>query len=307
MPYRRTLAVITFAALSAGALGTPLPAGAQRPTAPRPIALVRPSAVVRVIPGDSDAAYAQVAIAYRAPELTEQLTLEILDARGRRLISWGGRDGTPLPAADLDSVSWNLRYPGVPGADSGAAWVPGPLAPPGRYLVRLSAGTAVDSTTLVIKPNPRAAASRTDYGEQLAFQLRVRDRLAQATSLLRTARSVRGDVAERRELLPDSLRQRYDLIVGVLGPRVTAVESDLRQRGGTGITNLMVGLLNESDHIDGHPTDAQYSVFMQQQIRLDIAAERLHGELANLLPYVNATLAMAGIDPVPPSPTLATR
>jgi hypothetical protein len=301
MPYRRTLA------LAGAVFGLALPAAAQRSGSQRPIALVRPPEIVRVIPGDSDAAFASVAIAYRAPDLTEQLTLEIFDVRGRKLISWGGRDGTPLAPAELDSVTWNLRYPGLPGADSGAAWVPGPLAPPGRYLVRLSAGAVVDSTTLVIRPNPRATAVRTDYGELLAFQLRVRDRLAQATGLLRTARTVRGEVGERREQLPDSLRQRYDLIVGVLGARVTAVESELRRPPGTGITDLMVGLLTESDRIDGHPSDAAYSVFLQQQIRLDIAAERLHGELANLLPFLNATLAMAGIDPVPPSPALATR
>jgi hypothetical protein len=304
MPYRRTvvLAARTFAALTAAALGAAVPAAAQRP-----IALVRPVDIVRVIPGDSGAELASVAIAYRAPDLSAQLTLEVLDARGRKLISWGGRDGSPLPPAALDSVVWNLRYPGTPGADSAASWVPGPLAPPGRYLVRLSAGTAVDSATLVIRPNPRAAAGRTDYGEQLAFQLRVRDRLAQATALLRTARTVRGEVVERRAQLPDSLRQRYDLIVDVLGLRVAAVEAELRQPAHTGITDLMVGLLAESDHIDGHPTDAQYSTFMKQQIRLDIAVERLHGELTNLLPFLNATLAMAGVDPVPPSPALAAR
>jgi hypothetical protein len=92
---------------------------------------------------------------------------------GRR----GAGAAVPLSKREWHSrFVWDLRY-------GGAA---GPLAVPGTYQVRLSAGEWTQSRQLEVRIDPRVAAegvTQADLQEQLELALKLRDAMADARAL----------------------------------------------------------------------------------------------------------------------------
>ena len=134
--------------------------------------------------------------------------VEITDARGGVIKSWGvlqprqGAGGGQemrgfirrgavssagiLPEAGMQRLVWDMRYPGpwAPNAPEGGPG--GPLVPPGKYTLKLIAGGQTTTRTLEVKSDPRLAADGVtdgDLGEQVKFQLSVRDALSDARKL----------------------------------------------------------------------------------------------------------------------------
>ncbi len=126
--------------------------------------------------------------------------LEMLDAKGQVVRSFGvstaraagagqemrgpGRRGggpSSLRAeAGMQRFNWDMRYPGVNNSGSG------PMAPPGKYSVRLTSGTYNAVRTFELKADPRVlkdGVTQADLDEQFAFLIKVRDTLAQARQL----------------------------------------------------------------------------------------------------------------------------
>ena len=86
----------------------------------------------------------------------------------------------------MQRLTWDLRYPGVwaPNAPDGGPG--GPLVPPGKYLVKLTAGGQTTTRTLEVKSDPRIAADGVtdgDLSEQVKLQLSVRDAMSDARKL----------------------------------------------------------------------------------------------------------------------------
>lgn len=135
--------------------------------------------------------------------------IEITDARGQVIRSYpllpgGGagagsgqemrgpfrRGGGSSPGiraeAGLQRLTWDMRYPGPwsPNAPNGGPG--GPMVPPGRYTVKMTAGGETTTRTLDVKSDPRIAAdgvTDADLGEQVRFQLSVRDAVSDARKL----------------------------------------------------------------------------------------------------------------------------
>jgi hypothetical protein len=127
--------------------------------------------------------------------------LDLLDAKGQVVRSFGiaaagaggagaqqmrgfGRGGggaTALRAeAGMQRFSWDMRYPGVNNGPGG------PMAPPGNYAVRLTAGAYNATRTFALKADPRVLAdgvTPADLDEQFAFLIKVRDALTEARGL----------------------------------------------------------------------------------------------------------------------------
>jgi photosystem II stability/assembly factor-like uncharacterized protein len=150
------------------------------------------------------------------------MTLEILDAAGKVVRSYssdgvraatggrgGGRRGGNLPSTlptktGMNRFVWDLRYPGGPAGggdgEGGGFGGGGPMAPPGAYKVRLTAGGATKTEALTVRIDPRVAkdgVTVADLAEQTRFALRVRDQLAEARQLAQRVRQAldakRGD------------------------------------------------------------------------------------------------------------------
>ena len=135
-------------------------------------------------------------IHYRLAADAPDATIEILDARGTVLRRF--RAGSKAP--DLLStkpgfhrVVWDLRTEGPIGAksdDGDERAEKGVKVPPGRYTVRLTALSQVETRPLMVTGNPRAPAIRqADYDAQYAVATAVRDTI---TTLNRALADVRA-------------------------------------------------------------------------------------------------------------------
>ncbi len=92
--------------------------------------------------------------------------------------------GTPRLSNNpgLNRVIWDFAYPGPWDSTPRRSGRDGPLAPPGTYTVRLTAGGVTSSEPLVVRPDPRVVRDGVTteiLREQLAHNLRVRDMVSE--------------------------------------------------------------------------------------------------------------------------------
>ena len=135
--------------------------------------------------------------------------LEILDAKGTivRTIQppsatpqgagqgmRGSRRGGPVAALGTkdghNRYVWDLRHSGADG----------PMVAPGKYQVRLTAGSWSDTKPLEVKIDPRVTAdgvTQADLEEQTAFLLKVRDAMSEARALAAMVRESRKDLYDK--------------------------------------------------------------------------------------------------------------
>jgi hypothetical protein len=129
--------------------------------------------------------------------------LEVLDAKGAALKTWtvgaggrapgggfgrrGGGGSTSIRAeAGMQRITWDMRYPGPWSPEAPEGGFGGPVVPPGRYSVRLTAAGQTITRTFDVRSDPRVASdgvSDADIAEQVKFQLQVRDAISDARKL----------------------------------------------------------------------------------------------------------------------------
>jgi photosystem II stability/assembly factor-like uncharacterized protein len=146
------------------------------------------------------AAAAQIDVWFAAAPAADT-KLELLDARGQVIRSFGiaagrgdsggqgmrgfGRGGgggasSLRGEAGMQRFNWDMRYPGV---NNGAG---GPMAPPGKFAVRLTSGAYTATRNFELKADPRVltdGVTLADLDEQFAFLIKVRDALIEARRL----------------------------------------------------------------------------------------------------------------------------
>ena len=105
--------------------------------------------------------------------------------------------GSVLPArSGLNRFIWDMTDQG-PAAGRGRQAI-GPIAAPGRYVVRLTANGGSSSQPLALRADPRVlrdGVTQADMEEQLAFNLRVRDLVTQSLQLGARLRALRSQSA----------------------------------------------------------------------------------------------------------------
>ena len=124
--------------------------------------------------------------------------IEILDARGTVLRRFGASEAKAdqLPTkAGFHRIVWDLRAGGPQGPRPDGKAEPagkGVKVPPGRYTVRLTAGSLVATQPLTVTGNPRAPGiTQADYDAQYALATAVRDRISTVNRTLADLRSLR--------------------------------------------------------------------------------------------------------------------
>jgi len=155
-----------------------------------------------------------------APGEGEAVVVEVLDGAGQVIrelsskpdpVPWGPGDPDWWPGeeveaelaakAGLNRAVWDLAWEGagfVAGARIDTGGRPaGPPAAPGRYTLRLRAGEAVAEAPLEVRPDPRSRASQADLEAQLAWNLRVRDRMTAIAGTVGRIRALRGQLASQ--------------------------------------------------------------------------------------------------------------
>jgi hypothetical protein len=151
------------------------------------------------------AAVAQIDLYFQNPPPSDA-RVEVADARGQVIKAWGVvqartsggqetrgffRRGASssvgiLPEAGMQRLVWDMRYPGPWAPNTPEGGPGGPMVPPGKYTLKLSANGQTTTRTLEVKSDPRLAADGVtdgDLGEQVKLQLNVRDALSDARKL----------------------------------------------------------------------------------------------------------------------------
>jgi photosystem II stability/assembly factor-like uncharacterized protein len=251
------------------------------------------------------------------PDSATEVTLDVLDSAGTLIRSWTTRpprgfDSLVVTRVPVDSVragmnrfSWNMRYPSAVGFQGLIMWAgstTGPLAPPGRYQVRLTVGERVMTRSFSYVPDPRVTTSAADYAAQFGFLLRVRDRLSDANRAVVRIRDLKAQL--------DQVTTR---VAGRPGePRVRAAADSLR-RGLSGVeeeiyqvrnrsaqdplnypirlNNRIAALAGVAASADARPTDQTVQVFEMLSGLLQAQLDRLERIVTTDVPAFNELVA----------------
>jgi photosystem II stability/assembly factor-like uncharacterized protein len=256
-----------------------------------------------------------------------EVKLEILDANGKvvRALSSKEKKGDEQPpewpdqvkeittipaAAGMNRYAWNLRWEPpvkIPGAFYSGIGPQGPLAEPGQYTVKLTAGEQSQSQPLEIVVDPRAANIKADdLHKQFELAVQVNNANTELHRAVNRIRAVRAEIK--------SLQQRFDsdpamkpLLdrAAALDKKMSPVEEQLIQVNmkGSEANLAFPNMLNEElDSFsasvqagDGAPTQQQYQVFKLLRGQLDQQLEAWKQILASDVPAFNDFIKSSNI------------
>jgi photosystem II stability/assembly factor-like uncharacterized protein len=225
---------------------------------------------------------------------------------------------TPPPRvsnrAGMNRFTWNLRTAdamGFPGMIFWAGGLAGPVIPPGTYTVRLVAGDQTLTQTFEVLKDPRANATLADLTEQYDFLVRIRDRTNDANNAVRTIRSIKEQIAERKARAGNR-GSALDRVSGPFISQLSAVEGEIyqvRNQSGQDPLNYPIKLNNQIAALSGvvasteaKPTRQSQEVFELLSGLLDAELRRLNALLDAPLAGVNAELSKLGLPVIAPRP-----
>jgi hypothetical protein len=227
------------------------------------------------------------------------------------------RAGTPLPnAAGNNRLAWDLRTDGpttFPGMILWGAGANGPVVPPGRYTVRLTADGATASAPIVVTRNPWIAdVTDADLHAQYAFSRRVRDRTSDANEAVIAIRRVKAQLEDRTRRSSDAALAAKG---ATLGYSATAVEENIyqvRNRSGQDplnfpirVNNRLANLMAMAERGDGRPTTNMPEIFRILSAELKAYLDQLAQVWATDLAAVNAELERLRLEPLDPACAVA--
>ncbi|HEY2804528.1 MAG TPA: glycosyl hydrolase [Gemmatimonadales bacterium] len=257
------------------------------------------------------------------PDSTSVLAIDLLDSAGTLIREFStrrprGADSVTVGRIVRDSLkagmnrfSWNMRYRDATTFSNLIMWqgsVQGPLAPPGRYQVRLSVDGRTLSQTFRIVPDPRVHATGDDYARQFAALIQIRDRLSDANGAVVRIRGLKGQLDQVIARLDSgsvagapAIRARADS----LRRKLTAVEEQLyqtRNRSSQDPLNFPIRLNNRIAALSGvvasadaRPTDQASAVFDQLSRELQVQLGLLRTIMEGDVPAFNALVRSANI------------
>jgi photosystem II stability/assembly factor-like uncharacterized protein len=276
-----------------------------------------------------------VAVDYYLKVPADKITIEFLDPRGRSIRTFtgtadatkpqaperpAGEEGAeegfrpPPPRVDVKSgmnrFNWDMRYPGArdfPGLIMWAGSTRGPIAPPGRYTVKLTAPDGITKTQeFVIKRND-AVKGVTDADLQAQFTLakQINDKVSAANDAVVRIRALKDQIADRLKKTSDAkIKASGDGLTG----KLTAIEGEIyqyRNRSNQDPLNYPIRLNNKLAALQGivetgdyRPTDQADAVFRDLSARLDKQLAALDALLKGDLDPFNKLLAKKKLDPV---------
>ncbi|MBV9171724.1 MAG: glycosyl hydrolase [Chloroflexi bacterium] len=200
--------------------------------------------------------------------------------------------------AGVHRVMWDMRYPAperVEGAtfweESGAA---GPLAPPGVYQLRLTAGQTVLTKEFELLADPRVDVSHADLQSQFELLVQIRDALSETHAACNRITRVRQTVKQLMER--DDVSPMTDDLLA-LDERLASVEAELIQRA-PGLTYANPIQLNAKlaalaavvGSADAAPTQSSREVFAMFSAQLSHAVRTLDELLRTDVVEINNAL-----------------
>jgi hypothetical protein len=235
---------------------------------------------------------------YYLPKAADSLKIEILDMEGKIVQTFKGekaktdsaaKAGTddedfvpppkaPTMAAGLNQFSWDLRYPGATVFKGMIMWSArpqnGPLAPPGNYQARITAGGVSITHPFEIRLDPRVKnISLADLQEEFKLSMKIRDETSKANEAVIKIRAVKEQLAKDKSSSPD-----IQNIISALNS-IEETIYQVKNQSGQDPLNFPIRLNNKIASLqrivesgESKPTDDSYKIFTV-----------LSGELSNTL------------------------
>jgi hypothetical protein len=299
---------------------------ASRTTTSEALVLFDPSNAVRSVSRG-------VTIDYFLHEPSDKVTLEILDPKGKVIRTFTSAEGAaptaPRPteegeeagfrfqqaaprlgnAKGMNRFTWDMRYPNArefPFMIFWAASTRGPVAPPGRYQVRVTAAGLTRMQDFEIQRNPSVkTVTDADLQTQFALAMQISERVSEANGAVMRIRDFKQQIADRIGRSSDAtLKSSGQALV----EKLTAVEGEIYQhrlRSGQDPLNYPIKLNNKLAALQGtvesgdyRPTDQSYAVFKELSGRLDTQLARLEALVKSDVAALNAALTAAGLAPL---------
>jgi hypothetical protein len=206
----------------------------------------------------------------------QDVTVEVVDAKGAVVKRATSRDRNgPAGTRGLHRFTWDMRYPDAHGIDAGTflagGTLRGPIAVPGTYEVRLTAGGDTQRQPLRIVADARSQAGTAELQEQFDLLIMIRDKVTAVHDAVNEIVKMRKTLASRRD--PASMKldaeleavQRELVELRFVGYDDQMLVFDLK------LNNRMAALQGYVSQGDWAPTEQQYSVFRSVSSLIDAA------------------------------------
>lgn len=255
---------------------------------------------------------------YYLKDSTTDLNVEILDGSGQVVQHFTGithvstadslagvqeeeeygyrrRQPSPLIKKGLNTFTWDLRYPPPVLFKGMILWganpTSGPMAPPGMYQVRFTAGGKVQTRSFEIKLDPRLkGVTAADVRQQFELATEIRNATDRANQAVISIRKLKAAITERGHVTPD-LKALLD--------GLTKIEENLYQvRNQSGqdplnfpikLNNRLAALERSVETGDARPTAGSYQVFKELSTELETQMTALKSLLQNTV-YKNSLI-----------------
>lgn len=219
----------------------------------------------------------------------------------------------PTTLAGLNRFVWDLRYPGATIFPCMIIWSAspqlGPVAPPGRYQIRVTAFNGASAQRAAaqgidLRMDRRLkGVSAADLKQQFDLGIRVRDKVTLANEAVMRVRGMRSQLAQRSAQDPS------------LAPPLTALAAKLRDlegelyqgmnRSGQDPLNFPIKLNNRIAALgrsvqtgQARPTNSAYKVFADLSRELDVVLQQLAATERTEIAAVNRLLEGKRLPPI---------
>ncbi len=235
----------------------------------------------------------------------QRVSLEIQDADGQTIQTFASDAKEKKQKLKIKEEEnrfvWNMRYPGFKEFDGMILYSSpnrGPKAVPGNYRAILRVGDDVSETDFEILADPRLETTQEDYEAQLAFLLKVRDRVSESHQAMIDIRSVREDINYFKGKLAD--KPDYESILQLcdqLNTDMTIIENNIHMTKnqsrqdplnyGIRINNRLAFLMADQQRGDYRPTDSAEEVYQAVSAELETELNALDTLLEERLREIN--------------------
>jgi hypothetical protein len=218
----------------------------------------------------------------------------------------------------MNRFTWDLRYPNArdfPGLIMWAGSTRGPVAPPGRYKVKLTAhGVSKTQEFAVVRNTKVPAVTDQDLVEQFTLAKQISDKVTVAHDAVLRIRSLKDQIAARTDAASDASIKSAGQ---ELTDKLTSVEGEIyqyRNRSNQDPLNYPIRLNNKLAALQGivesgdaRPTDQSYAVFKELSARLGTELARLDGIARTDLAGFNKMLIRLKLEPIKDGVPVSTR
>ncbi|HKP28176.1 MAG TPA: glycosyl hydrolase, partial [Gemmatimonadales bacterium] len=191
-----------------------------------------------------------------------------------------------------------------------AAGTQGPLAPPGTYAVRVTAGEKSETVPLTLLKDPRTTATAADLDEQFALALQIRDKTTEANDAVRTIRNVKSQLGARQKAAGtrgvdlDKLARSFIAELSSVEGEIYQVKNESSQdplNFPIRLNNKIAALAGVVGSAEAKATRQSVEVFRILSDSLAMQTGKLKRALDSGLPPINREIEKLGLKAIVPS------